>query len=299
VLLNRGDGTFAAPQLTKLPLIAYPQNIVTADFNGDGKLDLAIGGSNSSGEVFQVWLGNGDGTFSPLPTFSATACNISIPFTTATADFNHDGRKDLLCSGAVFLGNGDGTFNPLVEDIGAQIPVVGDINGDGLSDVLSGDFFTLGNGDGTFQNWARLAPLPRGIIMSDAVGDLNGDGKLDVALAFDSITGVFEITTLLNKGNMLFHRTAFVAAPDAVPTALNSILIADYNGDGRPDVILPPDVFLNKGKGKFAAALKAPFVALGSPNAVATADLNGDGKADLLAVELASGQSQLEVILTP
>lgn len=108
ILLGNGDGTF-----TEGPTVGVTgqnvNNAVVADFNGDGKLDLAI--SLPDANQVQVLLGNGDGTFSPLTPFTATAV-----YVIATADFNGDGKADLALvnpggeSVTILLGNGDGTF---------------------------------------------------------------------------------------------------------------------------------------------------------------------------------------------
>jgi hypothetical protein len=124
---------------------------VDADFNRDGKLDIATPGT--------LLLGNGDGTFK-------TPINLSVSGNlVATADFNGDGNPDLLIASTqstvlnVLLGNGDGTFQPVKStNVGISFGglAVADVNGDGRPDVLGvvvgGQVFVfLGNGDGTFK----------------------------------------------------------------------------------------------------------------------------------------------------
>jgi FG-GAP-like repeat/IPT/TIG domain len=118
VLLGNGDGTFL-PQ-PNYPLNLFPGQIAAADFNGDGKIDLAQLDSDNSSHSISILLGNGDGTFQPRVDYPAG----TSPFAVSLGDYNGDGQVDLaitdsLClnsgcpaNGAVnvLLGNGDGTF---------------------------------------------------------------------------------------------------------------------------------------------------------------------------------------------
>jgi FG-GAP-like repeat/FG-GAP repeat len=208
VFLGKGDGTFA-------PAVNYPTgfspiSVAVADFNGDGRLDLAVANENSSS--ISVLLGTGDGTFQ-------AAVNYPLgPFTQPTAiasgDFNGDGKLDLVVanrSGAsviVLIGNGDGTFQAPVSypaGAGPWSVAVGDFNTDGKLDLIvsapgeppAGKTVNLllGNGDGTFQ---APAPYIVGVgPLSVAAADLNSDGLLDVAVANDS-SG--DVSVLLNVG---------------------------------------------------------------------------------------------------
>src|SRR5581483_11714836 len=72
-----------------------PRAVVTADFNGDGHLDFAAA-NNSPGSTVEVYLGHGDGTFTPLEQIFIAAGAFGI----ASADFNHDGRADLVVTSA-------------------------------------------------------------------------------------------------------------------------------------------------------------------------------------------------------
>ena len=121
ILLGNGDGTFAAQ-------VGYatgnsPVALAVADFNGDGKPDLAVvnspataaGTTASSGSV-SILLGNGDGTFQPHVDFAVGTTPVAV----AAADFSGDGSQDLAVVNqgdtavSILLGNGDGTFQPRV-----------------------------------------------------------------------------------------------------------------------------------------------------------------------------------------
>jgi hypothetical protein len=123
-----------------LPLPAY--SIATADFNGDGKLDLVFITSDpiTGNWSFYVMLGNGDGSFG-----SPTAFPQGVPgqpgISIVVADCNGDHKPDLLVLAGtlnVFLGKGDGTFAPAVSYFAGAGPtsfVVGDFNNDGIADA--------------------------------------------------------------------------------------------------------------------------------------------------------------------
>src|SRR5262249_42150493 len=164
--LGNGDGTLQAPKVSLSPDSAPPTTAV-GDFNGDGKLDLALGTLGQchdgcpSGETY-ILLGNGDGTFqSPTtPVFPAYGPLLA-------ADLNGDGKLDLVSQSDVFdvqifLGNGDGTFSNTADYL-VSFPTnniyygafnfgvaLADFNGDGMEELASGGAILLGNGDGTF-----------------------------------------------------------------------------------------------------------------------------------------------------
>src|SRR5439155_663074 len=115
VLLGNGDGTFQAALTSSTggpePFSGrYPLSVAAGDFNGDGKLDLAV--ANGSSDNVAVLLGNGDGTFQTARTLAVG----TVPLSVAAGDFNGDGKLDLAVTNrysntvSVLVGNGDGTF---------------------------------------------------------------------------------------------------------------------------------------------------------------------------------------------
>jgi hypothetical protein len=138
VVLGTGAGTFTLPGAT--PLVgSSPAAMVGADFNHDGKLDLAV--ANFTSDNVSILLGNGDGTFTAGVTLPAGAG----PNGAAAGDFNCDGKVDLVITNgsgttvSVFAGNGDGTFGaaiPVNAGSGPGAPIIGDFDGDGWLDVM-------------------------------------------------------------------------------------------------------------------------------------------------------------------
>jgi hypothetical protein len=158
-----------------LKSLLYQSAFVAADFNGDGKVDLASGGPLLNPIGLCVQLGVGDGTFrSPICTAAPGFGTAAPPGSIIAADFNGDGKLDVASSitsspnVSVLLGNGDGTFQPqLLLDSGPDGSQSGglaaaDFNGDGKLDLVVANYpnqqgssgslsVLLGNGDGTFQ----------------------------------------------------------------------------------------------------------------------------------------------------
>ena len=130
VLLNNGDGTFGSP--TSYFAGSQVNSFVVADFNNDGKLDIASGSTAGLG----VLLGKGDGTFEPA-TFSSISGTSGLVIR-AAADLNRDGNADLIADRGVLLGNGDGTFD-FLPSAPLTTSLVVDVNGDGKADLV-GDF---------------------------------------------------------------------------------------------------------------------------------------------------------------
>src|SRR6266850_3076213 len=137
ILLGRGDGTLS-PQVF-IPTGPVPFSLVTADFNGDDRDDIAVGNGGTGG--LSVFISRGDGTFQPEVIYVTEG---SGGRAIAVGEFNGDTRMDVVLdsgSGFVsrFLGRGDGTFGSaarfqvgtLINSIG-----VGDFDRDGDLDLV-------------------------------------------------------------------------------------------------------------------------------------------------------------------
>jgi hypothetical protein len=304
---TRPTSSVALSITSELAAGSGPDSVAVGDFNGDGKLDLAV--ANSGSNDVSVLLGNGDGTFQ-------TALHSSVgvsPVSVAVGDFNGDGKLDLVVVNngsndvSVLLGNGDGTFQTALDfDTGAG-PVsvaVGDFNADGRLDLVVANFAAgnvgvlLGNGDGTFQPAVNYGagPLP----VSVAVGDFNGDGKLDLAVANQSAgnAGPSMVGVLLGNGDGTFQPAVEYGAGS--DTDSSSVALGDFNGDGNLDLAVANSgstnrvsILLGNGDGTFQSAVDYA----GGSSLLAVGDFNGDGRLDTAVVDRAS--STVSVLLQP
>ena len=140
VSLGNGDGTFTQANGSPISLGQSLSAIVAGDFNGDGKLDIAV--TDSGADAVYILLGNGDGTFQQPITIAVG----DEPDAIIAGDFNNDGKLDLAIANygdntvTLLLGNGDGTFtqasgSPYVVVNGAYTLAAADFNGDGKLDL--------------------------------------------------------------------------------------------------------------------------------------------------------------------
>ena len=264
-----------------------PQDAVSADFNGDGKADLALATGNNS---VSVLLGAGDGTFPTHVEYPVPGHPIAI----LTGDFNGDGKIDIATVDefqskiTILLGNGDGTFQGHQEYATGNHPVAfatADVNGDGALDIVVCDLndnkvaVLIGNGDGSFKTHVDYATGagPSGV----AIGDFNNDGKLDLVVANNTDASA---AYLQGNGDGTFQ----AAVPFPTSNLPNSIVAGDFNADGNLDIAVGTSnksvsVLLGVGNGTFQNHKE--FTIGANSVIVATADLNSDGKLDLISAD--------------
>jgi hypothetical protein len=297
VYFSNGDGTFTAGPVTPVAGMT-PGTMIVADFNGDGKMDLAI--TDELANTVTILLGNGAGGFTLAP-----ASPISTGMGTgavATGDFNHDGKLDLAVANftdktiSILLGNGDGSFTPAT---GSPVATgshpgglaVGDFNGDGKLDVAAANFtegtvtILLGNGDGTFTP-AAASPSAHGASLISAA-DFNGDGKLDLVVS-DFSNSTF--TILLGQGDGTFTPVSGCCGISAPQSFTLALLLGDFNNDGKLDIALSIQnenqldyitTFNGIGDGTFASTNFSVQVPQ-QPESMVLGDFNGDGMLDLV-----------------
>ena len=333
VTVRFGDGAGGFPTAHTITGLSDPESIVAGDFNGDGKIDLAVGNVGAFTPLLhtiQIYLNDGAGNFTlQAGTLSAS----SRPHAFLAADFNEDGKLDLVAPDAsgggsgviIFFGNGNGTFSA-----GTHVDVLSpasssdaiglaaaDLNGDGHLDIASANGATLswifGNGNGTFGTpnvFTYPSPMGEGGAVAVAAADLNHDGHIDLATAGGNVVAGASI--FINSGTGTFTRTQY-SMPQA-PANPISVTLADLDGDGNIDIVTADQFGCTpwgsnlaarpgNGDGTFGAA-QVISVGYGptcidshwQPNDVAAVDLNCDGKMDLIAPNM--NKSFVSVMLT-
>ena len=250
-------------------------SLVAADFNGDGRLDLAVAYRPFGGETgFMVLFGNGNGTFQ-TPVFYAG----TDPSWMVVADIDSDGRPDLVVSGpTIYINNGKGA---LLGPIKASLPgdqfAVGDVNGDGIPDLVSSSgYVALGLGEAKFATPTYYPVESSGSSANVVLADLHRKGLTDIVAGQN-----LAVTVLLNHGNGTFEDGEWTPVPDSS----NCGAAADFNGDGKSDLAVLTSqgitVLLGTGNGSVPYTIGPSFTVSGAACPI-TADLNGDGIPDLL-----------------
>lgn len=281
-------------------LSSNPRGTAVADFNADGKQDLAV--ANTYHHNLSILLGNGDGTFSTFEHYGPDRSGFAV----VAADFNGDTKPDVaIANGGTgvdfFPSAGDGTFGAPTNFATGSVEVspnpvalaAGDLNNDDKMDLVTANqgssnlSILLGNGNGTFAAFVQIAG--GGSPSHVNLADVNADNKLDIAVAnyYDQT-----ISILLGNGNGTF------AAP--VPYAITGeyatgVAFGDFDENGSIDLAATNQssawILLNNGNGTFATAVQ--YQAGASPRHVVVGDFNGDGNADLAT---ANGSSDASVL---
>lgn len=257
IFLNSAKGGFTMAPGSPIAVGTAPVDIGVADFNQDGKADLAV--TNANSENVDILLGTGSGSFANA---QGSPIAVGIEATTvAVADWNQDGKIDLLV---------------------------------GSNDDYRLKFFA-GNGNGSFMEFAGSPLLIAKDANDIAVGDFNLDGKADFAIVQDEINvaSIYLNTSLTSPCEIPGFSKA-PGAPVATGLAPASIVSGDFNRDGHPDMAVANNgssisILLGSGTGGFVPTNNPPVIPNGAPNKMATGDFNLDGKLDIVSVDQLSG----------
>jgi hypothetical protein len=289
-------GRVSEPVVSVLPSTGpYGGPFAFGDFDGDGRLDLAVA---TPGGI-ALLRGDGSGRF-------ALAANLEVEALSSfvAADVDGDGRDDLVivppgqASGSmvsVRLSRGDFSFEPerttVITDayLGVEAVTAADVDGDGIVDLVvrpgkGGPRIWKGSGDGTFTLTPEI--LTGYAISTPLVADLDGDGLAEVIYGIEYSPYVYPLALEIqhNDGGGKFH----VWTPEPQMTRqVQGPFLGDFDGDGRTDVgFVDQDQTTGEWylySYRFAGASLVETRTAVPPSSVVAGvgDWDGDGKADL------------------
>jgi hypothetical protein len=262
-----------------IPFSGGISSMAAADVNGDGKADLII--ADGAGKV-SVLVGFGFGVFGPPVSYAIGNGLAAI----AVGDLNGDGILDLIIANSssnslsTLLGLGGGHFAAARTFAVGSSPssvAVADFDHDGNLDVIVADqpsyvALLLGDGTGGFRSLTLISTPATAV----AAADFDGDGHADAAVISFGALAIFS-----GDGAGGLTQTATYTLPGS-PSVLK---VADFNGDGRPDLLIgggsPSGLWIrvNDGGGHFPTSTG---YAAGSTGGVGIADFNADSHPDVV-----------------
>ena len=297
VFLNRGNGTFTNQKTYGTGSHSSPYSVVTADVDGDNKLDIVV--ANHDTNNVGVLLNTGNGTFTNQTTYPTTSD--MAPRSVITADINGDNKLDIIVPNSgwdnigVYLNTANGMFvsrihYPTGYGSSPRSLVAVDLNGDSTLDIIVANHGT--------DNVAVLLNMGGNLIFTSQtiystgfnsgpqsvlIADVNNDNKWDIIVANE---GSNSVGVFLNIGNGSFTRQTTYST--AYGSHSCSVATADVNSDNKPDIIVANPgtnnvgVLLNIGNGIFSRQTTYSTGPNSQPFYVVTVDVDGDNKLDIV-----------------
>lgn len=325
ILLNDAPAGSTVPSFRPGVEFTIPDNAsanAPADINLDGKPDVMIVGLGAGS--YSVFINETpDGGVTPTLSSRHDTSFLGLfvaPENLAMADFNRDSKPD-----AALVGGGASEVKLLLNTTPAGNPVpsfdspvglpadvqpvgiaAGDLNGDGAPDLVVG-YFNLGKVS-VIQNLTGVGePTPSFDVRADlsttdvgtervTLGDLNGDGKLDIVAAVRTGGATVFLNTTASAGAA---RTFSSGQDFGAGFSPNNVALGDFDGNGRPDVVVSNfsssnvSILMNTTLAGAPTASLAPKFDVPTdtfPAGLAVADVNSDGKPDLLVTSLTTNR---------
>ena len=278
-------------------------SVALGDFNGDGKLDIAVGKQTSGIRVFWQDAQGGFTNFTDYPTANA--------YHIVAGDFNHDGRTDLAGIGwatsqvDVFTQSNNGTLflsgTYPASYAGNNDIKAADVNGDGLTDlvIMDGQTYSVPNVSILLQtNGGFSAPIicdlgGNELTTGVGVGDFTGNGVNDVVMTYGGNVPNSKLTVFNQSAGNVFSRGVTLDSYD-VPEC---VAVGDLDMDGRADIVTlhggwnAGGVYLQTSPGQLSAeqTFTLPYASSYNPQGLALGDVNGDGSPDIVIADYNHG----------
>jgi FG-GAP-like repeat/IPT/TIG domain/Secretion system C-terminal sorting domain/FG-GAP repeat len=245
---NSTPGSLSFSAKTDIATGANPESLAVGDLDGNGTADLVVTNSGASSiTIFTNKASSGGGTDYSNPT---TIGYGGSPMGVTLGDLDGDGKPDIIVSNimsnnlSVFRNTGGGGILSFALNIdypaflSPQQISVADLDGDGKPELVAGgnQTISISKNNSTPGNISFSPAVSTGSVADvfTAIADLDGDGKPDIAAAAQFSNAAYVLKNESTVGNILLDNSQFYGVGNN-PT---DIAIADFDGDGKPDLVL-------------------------------------------------------------